>query len=38
MNIKNQKAQKKCVIKRKLEFQDYEKCLEAGQIKNEINH
>ena len=38
MEIKNQKAQKKCVIKRKLKFQDYKNCLEAVQIKNKINH
>ena len=29
---------KKCVIKRKLKFQDYENCLVAGQIENKINH
>ena len=35
---KNTKGIKKCVIKRKLKFQDYKNCLEAAQIKNEINH
>ena len=30
MKIKKQKVQKKCVIKRKLKFQDYENCLEAA--------
>ena len=50
INIKKQKAQKrvsskenlnftkKCVIKRKLKFQDYKNCLEVAQIHNKINH
>ena len=29
---------KKCVIKRKLKFEDYESYLEAAQIENKINH
>ena len=29
---------KKCVIKRKLKFEDYENYLEAAQIENKINH
>ena len=39
-NHKDKKAKdtKKCVIKRKLKFQDYENCLEAAQIKNKTNH
>ena len=32
------KGTKKCVIKRKLKFQDYKNCLEAAQIENKINH
>ena len=28
MKIKKQNAQEKCVIKRKLKFQDYKNCLE----------
>ena len=32
MNIKKQMRQKKCIIKRKLKFQDYKNCLEAAQI------
>ena len=35
---KNVKGTKKCVIKRKLKFEDYKNCLEAAQIENEINH
>ena len=31
-----EKGTKKCVRKRKLNFQDYKNCLEAAQIKNEI--
>ena len=37
MNIKNEKVQK-CIIKRKLKFEDYKNCLEASQLGNEINH
>ena len=29
---------KKCVIKRKLEFKDYKKCLKVSQIENKINY
>ena len=36
MKIKNQKTQKKCVIKRKLKFQDYKNCLEVAQIERKI--
>ena len=35
---KKVKVTKKCIIKRKLKFQDYTNCLEAAQIENEINH
>ena len=35
---KKAKGTKKCVIKRKLKFQNYKNCLEANQIKNKINH
>ena len=35
---KKVKSTKKCVIKRKLKFEDYKNCLEATQIKNKINH
>ena len=35
---KKAKGTKKCVIKRKLKFQDYKICLEAAQIENKINH
>ena len=38
MKIKKTKGIKKCVIKRKLKFQDYKNCSEAAQIENEINH
>ena len=37
MKIKRQKAQKS-VIKRKLKFKDYKKCLKASQIENKINY
>ena len=35
---KKAKDTKKCVIKRKIKFQDYKNFLEAAQIKNKINH
>ena len=35
---KKVKDTKKCVIKRKLKFQDYKNFLEAAQSGNEINH
>ena len=35
---KKQKSTKKCVIKRKLKFRNYESCLEATQLKNKINN
>ena len=35
---KKAKDTKKCVIKRKLKFKDYKKCLKASQIENKINH
>ena len=35
---KKAKGIKKCVIKRKLKFQDYKNCLETAQIENKINH
>ena len=38
MNLKKQKRQKKCVIKRILKFRDYKKCLKVSQIKNIINY
>ena len=38
MKIKQQKAQKKGVIKRKLKFQNYQNYLEESQIENKINH
>ena len=38
VKIKKQKAEKKCVIKRKLKFENYKNCLEAIQLENEINN
>ena len=38
MTIKKQKAQKKCVIKRKFKFENYKNCLEAIQLENKINY
>ena len=35
---KKVKGTKKCVIRRKLKFQNYKKCLEATQLENKINH
>ena len=35
---KKAKDTKKCVIKRKLKFEDYKNCLEAVQFENKINH
>ena len=35
---KKQKAQKKCVIKRKLKFENYKNCLEATQLESKTNH
>ena len=32
------KNTKKCVIKRKLKFQDYKNCSEESRIENKINH
>ena len=32
------KFTKKCVIKRKIKFEDYKNCLEVTQIENKINH
>ena len=38
-NDEDEKAKnmEKCVIKRKLKFQDYKDCLEAAQIERKIN-
>ena len=35
---KKDKGTKKCVVKRKVKFQDYKHCLEATQLENKINH
>ena len=35
---KKSKGTKKCVIKRKLKFEDYRNCLEVAQIENQIKH
>ena len=32
------KCTKKCVIKRKLKFEDYQDCLEESQIEKKINY
>ena len=34
----NVKGPKKCVIKRKLKFQDYKNFLQAAETENKINH
>ena len=38
--IKDKKAKgtKKCVIKRKIVFENYKNCLEANQLENKINY
>ena len=36
--IKKQKVQIKCVIKRNLKFQDHKNCLEETQLENKINY
>ena len=38
MQIKKQKAQKKCFIKRKLKFENYKNCLEATQFEDKLQH
>ena len=35
---KKEKCTKKCVIKRKIKFEDYKNCLKAAQIENKLNH
>ena len=35
---KKAKGKKRCVIKRKLKFQDYRNCLEAVQVKRKISY
>ena len=35
---KKAKGTKNCVIKRKLKFETYKKCLEATQFENKINY
>ena len=35
---KKTKDAKKCVIKRKLKFEDYKNCLEVTQLENKINY
>ena len=35
---KKAKGTKKCLIKRKLKFENYKSCLEATQLDNKINH
>ena len=36
--MENQKDTKKCVIKRKLKFENYKNCLEATQLDNKIKY
>ena len=38
MAMKISKRTKKCVIKRKLKFEDYKNCLEVTQLENKIKH
>ena len=38
MKIKKQKSQKKCIIKRKIKFENCKNCLEATQLENKIKY
>ena len=38
MQIKKNERQEWFVVKRKLQFQDYKNCLEAGQIEKKIKY
>ena len=38
VNLKKQKSTKKCVIKKELQFENYESCLKVNQLDNKINH
>ena len=38
MKIKKTKGTKKCIIKRKLKFENYKSCLEATWFKNKIDY
>ena len=40
MMVVNEKSKrhKKCVMKRKIKFEDYKNCLKAAQIENKLNH
>ena len=38
VNLKKQKSTKKCVIKKELQFENYESCLKVNQVDNKINH
>ena len=38
VEIKKAKDAKKCVITRKIKFQDYKNCLEANHLENETNY
>ena len=38
MKIKKAKGTKKCAIKRKIKFKDYNNCLRASQIENITNY
>ena len=35
---KKEKGTRKCVIQRKLKFEDYKNCLEVTQLQNKIKH
>ena len=38
VKMKQVKSTKKCVLKRKLNFENYKNCLEATQLQNKINY
>ena len=35
---KKAKDTKKCVVKRKIKFENYKNCLEVNQLENKVNH
>ena len=38
VKVKKTKGIKRCVLKRKLKFENYKNCLKVTQIENEIKH
>ena len=38
VKIKKARDTKKCVMKKKIKFENYNNCLEASKLENKINH